>query len=56
MKQGSQTGCTGTAPRDEMGREVGGGVQDGGHTYTHGWFMSVYGKNHQDIVKWLALN
>jgi len=22
--------------RDEMGREVGGGVQDGGHMHTHG--------------------
>ena len=27
------------------------GVQDGGHMYTHGWFMSVYGKNHYNIVK-----
>ena len=25
---------------EESGREV----QDGGHMYTHGWFMSVYGK------------
>ena len=29
---------------DEMGREVGGGVQDGEHMYTHGGFMSMYGK------------
>ena len=27
---------TGMALRDGMGREVGGGVQDGGHMYTHG--------------------
>ena len=27
------------------------GVQDGGHMYTHGWFMSMYGKNHHIIVK-----
>ena len=27
------------------------GVQDGGHMYTHGWFMSKYGKNHYNIVK-----
>ena len=27
------------------------GVQDGGHMYTHGWFMSLYGKNHYNIVK-----
>ena len=27
------------------------GVQDGEHVYTHGWFMSMYGKNHYNIVK-----
>jgi len=27
------------------------GVWDGGHMYTHGWFMSMYGKNHHNIVK-----
>ena len=27
-----------------MGREVGGGVQDGEHMYTHGGFKSMYGK------------
>ena len=27
------------------------GVQDGEHMYTHGWFMSVYGKNHYNIAK-----
>ena len=26
-------------------------VQDGGHMYTHGWFTSVYSKNHHNIVK-----
>ena len=26
------------------------GVQDGEYMYTHGWFMSMYGKNH-NIVK-----
>jgi len=30
--------------RDDMGREVGGGVQDGKHMYIHGGFMSMYGK------------
>ena len=25
--------------------------QDGEHMYTHGWFMWMYGKNHQNIVK-----
>ena len=34
------------------GGEGGGrGVQDGGHMYTRGWFMSMYGKNHHNIVK-----
>ena len=27
------------------------GVQDGEHMYAHGWFMSMYGKNHYNIVK-----
>ena len=27
------------------------GVQDGEHMYTCDWFMSMYGKNHQNIVK-----
>ena len=22
-----------------------------GHVYTHGWFMSMYGKNHYNMVK-----
>ena len=34
------------------GGEGGGrGVQDGGHMYTHGGFMSLYGKTHHNIVK-----
>ena len=24
---------------------------DGEHMYTHGWFISMYGKNHYNIVK-----
>ena len=31
-------------------------VQDGGHMYTRGRFMSMYGKKHHNIVKWLAFN
>ena len=27
------------------------GVQDGEHMYTRGWFMSMCGKNHYNIVK-----
>ena len=44
MRQGAQGWRTGMTLRDGMGREVGGGVQDGGHMYTHGGFMSMYGK------------
>ena len=35
---------------DGMGREVGGGFRMGGHIYTSGWFMSMYGKNHHNMV------
>ena len=34
------------------GREGNGrGIQNGEHMYTRGWFMSMYGKNHHNIVK-----
>ena len=37
-------------------REGGGsGVQDEEHMYTHGWFMSMYGKNHYNIIISLQL-
>ena len=48
---GAQGQCTVMTLRDGMGREVGEGVQDGGHMYIHGWFMSMYGKNHYNIIK-----
>ena len=51
MRQGAQGWCTGMTLSDGMGRELGGGVQDGEHRYTRGWFMSLYGKNHYNIVK-----
>ena len=35
MRQGAQGRCPGMTQRDGMGREVGGGVQDGEHMYTH---------------------
>ena len=47
---GTQSQCTGTTLRDVMGKEVEGRIQDGGHMYTHGWFMSMYGTNHYNIV------
>ena len=31
--------------------EKAGRVQDGEHMYTHGWFMSMYGKTHYSILK-----
>ena len=50
-----ETGCSGLVCWDDPeGRdEEGGGrgVQDGENMYTHGWFMSMYGKNHYNIVK-----
>ena len=56
QETGRQSRCTGTTLRDGMWRErgLGGrweGVQDGGHMYTHGRFMSMYGKNHHNIGK-----
>ena len=36
MRQGAQGWYTGMIQRDGMEREVGGGVQDGEHMYTHG--------------------
>ena len=38
-------------PEGWDGEEGGRVVQDGRHMYTHGWFMSVYDKNHHKIVK-----
>ena len=33
------------------GEGGGRGIRDGGHMYTCGWFMSMYGKNDDNIVK-----
>ena len=50
-----ETGCSGLVHWDDPegwdGEEGGRGVQDGEHMYTHGWFMSMCGKNHYNIVK-----
>ena len=43
-------------PEGWDGEGGGSGVQDGGHMYSHGWFMSMYGKKHHNIVKLLASN
>ena len=49
MKQGTQSWYTETTQRD--GEGVGKGFSMGGHMYTHGLFMSMYGKNQHKIVK-----
>ena len=41
--------CTRMTQRDGMGREVGGGVQDGEQMYTRGGFMLM--ENQYNIVK-----
>ena len=50
-----ETGCSGMVHWDDPegwdGDGGGRGIQDGEHVYTHGWFMSMYGKNHHNIVK-----
>ena len=50
-----ETGCSGLVHWDNpegWDGEVGGkGDQNGEHMYTHGWFMSMYSKNHYNIVK-----
>ena len=43
-------------PEGSDGEGGGTGVQDGKHMYTRGRFMSMYGKNHYSIVKYLASN
>ena len=55
-----ETGCSGLVHRADPevwdGEGVQRGVQDGEHMYTHGWFMSMYGKNQYNMVKHLASN
>ena len=50
-----ETGCSGLLHWDDPerwdGEGNGRGVHSGEHMYTHGWFMSMYGKNHHNIVK-----
>ena len=50
-----ETGCSGLVHWDDPegwdGKGSRSGVQDGEYMYTHGWFMSMYGKNHYNSVK-----
>ena len=38
-------------PEESDREQVGRGVQDGEHMYTHDGFKSMYGKNQNNIVK-----
>ena len=50
-----ERGCSGPVHWDDPerwdGEGGGSGVQDGKHMYTHVGFMSMYGRNHYNIVK-----
>ena len=50
-----ETGCLGLVHWDDPegwdGEAGGWGVRDGEHMYTHGGFMSMYGRSHYNIVK-----
>ena len=54
-----ETGCSGLVHWDDpegwAGEGGGTGVQDGGHMYTRGGFMSMCGENHYNIVISLQL-
>ena len=56
MKQGTQSRGSGTTQRDGVGKGEGEGSGWGGHMYTGGWFMLMYGKNHHNIIKQLFSN
>ena len=56
MKQGTESQGSGTTQKDRMEREEGGGSGLGGHMYTSGRFLLMYGKNHHNMVKQLFSN
>ena len=47
----AQGWCTGKTQWDGMGREVGGGIGMGNTCKSMAKIMSMYGKNHYNIVK-----
>ena len=54
-----ETGCSGLVHWDDPegwdGEGGGRGVQDGGHMYIHGWFMSMHGKKPLQYCKVISL-
>ena len=50
VTQGTQSRCSATAWRDGVGREVAGGSGGRGHMYAYGWFMLMYGENHNTVI------
>lgn len=50
IKQGTQSRCSGTTQRERVGRRVGGGFRMGGHIYSCGRLMLMYGKNRHSII------
>ena len=51
MKQGTQSWCSGTTQRDRVEKEAERGFRMGGHVYTCGQFILIYGINHHNIAK-----
>ena len=51
MRQVLGAGVHWDDPEGWDGEGGGRGVQDGEHMWIHGWFMSMYGKNHYSSVK-----
>ena len=51
-----ETGCSGLVHWDDSEGWVGEGGRRGVQVYTHDWLMSMYGKNHYNIVISLQLN
>ena len=55
MRQVLRAGALGR-PRGIGWRGVGRGDWDGEYMYIHGWFMSMYGKNHYNKKKKISFN
>ena len=51
LETSARAWCTGKTQRNRVEREVGGGDRDGEYLWIHGWFMSMYDRNHYNVVK-----